>query len=228
MNDQSIPPILIDKLIRAGNSENPSQALYQELSSVEQVRFAPLMRIYLTPWKQVGNTLSERELSSLIRAITVAEESFSGWGAGSVSPAIWLFRIYREKFALLADNLADWMLAHSGNGWLPSGSQNYGAKSIEEYYRRHRDYEEQKRDRAKAEKRRETEAGRRRAEAATIKLFGAVKRNDIKAVTALISQGADPLEAGPDGTSALDYAKSLNRDAIIRVFIRDNKCDEPI
>jgi hypothetical protein len=211
MNDHIIPSGPISKLLRTGQNDDPWQAIISEFSSNDLIAYSPFMRTLPVAWKQVGNALSESDLLALIKAIVVAEKILSNWGAGSVSPAIWLFRIFEEKYPHGAGQLADWMLAHSNNGWLPYGSSNFGPKSLAEYKQHKREHDENKRSVAESEKARELAAKQRKAEAATVKLFGAVKRNDIKAVVALIEQGADPILQGPDGSSAAELAKSLNR-----------------
>jgi len=221
MSDHVIPPELVAKLLRTGRSNDPSQAIVSEFSAYDQNAYSSFMRMLPAPWKQVGNALSESDLFALIRAIVVAEETLPNWNAGSVSPAIWLFRIFNEKYPAEARQLADWILANSSNGWLPYGSANYGADSIAEYEIHHRVHNEAKSNKAQIENVRALEGKRRRADEATAKLFGAVKRNDIKAVAALLAQGANSGMQGTDGLSAIELAKSLNRTAIYNAMISD-------
>lgn len=55
----------------------------------------------------------------------------------------------------------------------------------------------------------------RRSERATLNLYNAVRRGDVKAVRALILNGADPKTRAPDGAELIELAKLIGYENII-------------
>lgn len=58
----------------------------------------------------------------------------------------------------------------------------------------------------------------RRAQHATAKLYNAVRRGDMKAVQALLLQGADPTVLNPHGVPIVGYARAEGRDTIAELL----------
>lgn len=86
-------------------------------------------------WSEVGHSLEETELSSLLKSL-VAMDRQCKWNGGSVSAVIWLFRIYQKRFPKDSHYLANWLLSHASHPLIPFGSDNFGAKSLADYQRR--------------------------------------------------------------------------------------------
>ena len=137
--------------------------------------------------------------ASFTRAVAVLEDT-AGGGLGSVTAVQRL----RRHLGHLAEETMDWVLDNT-NAW---GYYAHGATSYAEY-------EINTKLRAEARKRsaaRHTElmesereeSVRRKAAKATSNLSNAVQRGDIKAVRALLANGADPMTAAPDGKPLKD------------------------
>lgn len=125
-----IPPAVVTDLIRLGGGEI-DVALDQELAT----RLGPfdwVDRLTWQSWDMVTAQLPLNELASLARGLVRAEK-IEGWGGGSVAGAIWAFRSFQLRFPGEADHLAEWMLAHSENPWVPFGSDRGSARSIEQF-----------------------------------------------------------------------------------------------
>lgn len=65
----------------------------------------------------------------------------------------------------------------------------------------------------------------RKAKKATVNLFNAIRRNDIKAIKPLLNKGARPADMNEDGLNCIDYAKSLNRVDFIEIIMNHKKSD---
>ena len=72
------------------------------------------------------------DLVALTKGLTLAE-NYRRWIGGSVAAVIWTFRQIQRRDPALADEVADWILPLTRNPWVPYGSQNHGARSVEEY-----------------------------------------------------------------------------------------------
>ncbi len=124
-----IPPTVVTDLIRLGGGEIDA-SLEQELAT----RLGPfdwVDRLTWQSWDMVTAQLPQDELASLARGLVRAEK-IKRWGGGSVAGAIWVFRAFQLRFPGEADELAQWMLAHSDNPWAPFGSDRGSARSIEQ------------------------------------------------------------------------------------------------
>lgn len=164
------------------------------------------MRLGPGAWRQIADTLSEDALVHLIKALTVLER-YPHFMAGSVSPVIWLFHCLPN--ASERGELINWILSHSENHYLPFGSSNFGAKTLDDYHHRKAEYAERRTARYVAEDNRQREAKMRKGKDASQKLFGAIRRKDAKAVIALLAQGADCNVVDESGHSAIQYAESI-------------------
>ena len=83
-------------------------------------------------WYSIAEGLVVPDLEALIKALAMAETQFC-WRGGSVSAVIWTFKVYQEKENINSERLADWLLARTPNSYVPFGTQNFGARSIDEY-----------------------------------------------------------------------------------------------
>lgn len=200
-----IPHGLVDHLVEIGRSGN-----FRDLEKIGDIfpdaRHGAFMRLRPDAWDHVAEILSEDRLLALIKALTLLEE-YPNFKAGSVAPVIWLFR--RLPNANDRTNLINWILSHTENDYLPFGSSNHGAKSIEDYHHRCKSIEERRKARHNAEENRQREAKTRKTKEASQRLFGAIRRKDTKAVEALLVRGADCKAIDESGQTALEYAKSI-------------------
>ena len=56
-----------------------------------------------------------------------------GWNGGSVSGVIWVFQAYQKQAPINSDELANWILQHSTNNYVPYGTSRGSAKSVSEF-----------------------------------------------------------------------------------------------
>lgn len=128
---KEIPPTVVTDLIRLGGGGEIDVALERELAS----RLGPfdwVDRLTWQSWDMVTAQLPQDELASLARGLVRAEK-IKRWGGGSVAGTIWVFRTFQRRFPHEADDLAEWMLAHSDNPWAPFGSDRGSARSIDQF-----------------------------------------------------------------------------------------------
>ena len=85
-------------------------------------------------WREVAANLSDEDLILLIKGFTTAERELS-WSGGSASNVIVLFRALQERSPEQAAPTASWVLQNTNNSYLPYGSDNYGARTAEEWGR---------------------------------------------------------------------------------------------
>ena len=203
--NKEISQELVDHLVDIGRSEN-----FHDLGNVSdrfpEAKQGSFMRLRPEAWYQIADTLSENRIVALIKALTLLEQ-YPNFKAGSVAPVIWLFR--RLPGANDRVELINWILSHTDNDYLPFGSSNHGAKSLDDYRQRCEQIAERSNARKKAEEERQLEAKLRKANEASQRLFGAIRRKDVKAVEALIAKGADCNVVDESGLTALEYARSL-------------------
>jgi len=152
--------------------------------------------------------LSGEDQSSFIKSLALYEQTVGGLG----SPTL-LF----HALQLVDDpdhKLFNWVLANT------TSYEYYarGVKSFAELQQR----EEEGRNKAAAnlerEAQRATEAKARRAKKASGNLINAIKRGDIKAVEALLLQGASTDISTSDGLSAADFAEKVGQPAISQLI----------
>lgn len=178
------------------------------------------MRAWREDWTEAVGEFPPAELAALIRLLTVAEAEIPGWSAGSVSPVIWLFRVYAQRAGAEEESLADWVLRHTSNDYLPYGSSNYGARSLEELRTRRDTAATRSSERAAIESERQDQGRTRRSVDATRNIFGAIRRGDAAAVQALLGHGADLRARDADGRTPYDLAVALGHE-VIALLLRD-------
>lgn len=204
---QELSQDLIQRLIEIGESERFEDG--ENISSLcSSARSGAFMRLAPQSWYAVAASLDDPQLIACIKALTVLER-LPNFSAGSVSPVIWLFRKLSERSHNDLTSVIDWVLTQTENAYLPFGSHNLGARSLEELHALSARAAERAENRHTAEEHRQREAKGRKAAQATHKLFGALRRHDEKAVVALLSQGADIHASNEKGQTAFEYAQSL-------------------
>jgi hypothetical protein len=213
-----MPTVFLRRLIAIGESQNFSelQQLFVEfpLNSVGHfMRQAPQF------WYSVADSLSDAELESLIRALTIAERDFPLFGGGSVSGVIWTFNGLQQRKRCRPDALADWVLAHTSNDCAPFGKCNGGARSITEWDSYCRTRAECHTAHRQLENEQRTIATERKVEKATQTIFSAIRRKDTKAVQALLLRGARlDVPDATTGMTALAYAQALGHKPILELL----------
>ena len=125
---------LITELINIGRDE-AFEHLPVLIKSSPDHRSGEFMRQLPAFWIGVGDKLSAQEIIALIKALTVAERMVPELKAGSVSPVIWLYRHLRQRFPGEYTELEEWILRETVNNYLPWGTSNHGARSLDEFRR---------------------------------------------------------------------------------------------
>lgn len=127
---KNIPSTVVEDLIRLGGVEgigtNEARELFSRLEPFDWVD-----RLNWQSWDAITTGLPENELRSLSCGLVWAE-GIPRWSGGSVAGAIWAYKMYLRRFPTQADTLAEWMLAHSENPWVPFGSNRGCARSLAE------------------------------------------------------------------------------------------------
>ena len=108
----------------------------------------------------------------------------------------------------------DWVLTNTSSYRYYSGGATSFAELRAERAWQSRRWQERQED----ERNREAEAKARKAERATQNLHNAVRRGDIKAVRALLGQGASPTVTTPDGMGLAEYARLSGRSDIAELL----------
>ena len=132
-----IPNQVLQNLIALGNlSENDSPERRQLFDALKP--FDSCGRTHANAWISATEKLNAEQISSLTRGLVFAEELLPRWNGGSVSGIIWTFRAFHQKAPEQANELANWVLEHSTNNYVPHGLNRAVTKSVEEYetYRR--------------------------------------------------------------------------------------------
>lgn len=170
---------------------------------------------------EFARKLSQSDLFALVRTLTIYELKQNGSGYDSTSPVIRLYEFCHDSDR----QLADWILKHTNNEYLPFGGGrlkwNRGAKSIEEYDRIIALHTEARNLSLEAQKLREQmdqEASRARTiPKASHDIYNAVIRGDENAVDALIAKGARITDQkDKDGQTLLDIASKSGNENIFR------------
>jgi hypothetical protein len=213
--------VVVKRLLAVGKLED--YASLPSLFSQSEQNAHPRLADSHESWLSIINSLAVEDIIALIKSLTIGEQIFPRWSAGSVSPVIRLFWRLHDLDPQRADIIAGWVVANTKNPYAPFGSMfSGGAKTVaefrrykaESYRRAHENIEaEEERQRiAKEDKR------TREAEKATQNLFNAVRRKDEKAVEALLSKGAKVEGAAREDMSVLDLAEAQGNQRIIELL----------
>ena len=169
-------------------------------------------------WYAVAVPLTVFEIEALIVTLTIADHDLPSFRSGSVSPVIWLYKILIQKTGQPCERLEDWVLAHTNNDYLPWGTSNHGAKSLQEFKEITKRRSDRKNANLKVDEALHVEATIRKGKEASEKLFGAIKRKDYKAIVALRLKGADVNTVGPDGCSALKQVQTIDDQSLLEAM----------
>ncbi len=217
-----IPAVFLRRLIAIGESQD-FPALQQLFAEFPAESMGHFMRQSPEFWHSIADSISNTELEALIRALTVAERDFPAFGGGSVSGVIWTFHRLQQRTKTELDALADWILAHTGNGWAPFGRSNLGARSLAELEAlRHRVAARRVANQVE-EKERHSLAAKRKAEKATHDMFAAIRRKDMEAIQALLIRGARLDVQNTQGVTALAYAQALGHAKVLELLQNNTK-----
>lgn len=177
-------------------------------------------------WQQWGHVVSGWEaaqVADLIKGLTYFERMFDR-GFGSVPPVANLFHIFASMVDVVERNrFADWVLANTVNDYSPFGTDNHGARSLEDLAKKTALRCSGKQVTAAREQARFEDARVRRSMQATDRLTNALRRKDAKAVSALLAKGADPDAVGRSGQTARELARDLGVDGMLPVDITDDR-----
>ncbi len=126
-----IRPELIEKLIDIGRrADLESEALLADIVALE--RHGEINRHHWSDWHVALEGRPVNDLINLVRGLTLTEKR-NRWLGGSVAGGIWVFQLVEKKDPNAAELLADWVLGHTENSWMPFGGQNYGAGSLAQF-----------------------------------------------------------------------------------------------
>jgi hypothetical protein len=127
-----IPNPVLNDLIALGklseNNEAERNQIFNQLKPFDRCG-----RMHANAWISATEKLNVEQLSTLARGLVYAEESLPGWNGGSVSGVIWVFQAYQKQAPKNSDELANWILYHSTNNYVPYGTSRGGAKSVLEF-----------------------------------------------------------------------------------------------
>jgi hypothetical protein len=202
-----VVPHFVQRLIEIGRSEK--FALLAEMSQAKDKRtvVSVLSARVFSAADQLVRSLSDEDLVALIKAVVMAEDRVGG--VGSVSPVVILLRQRSDPelklFDWILENTEHYYYAHG-----PGSLEHDGILSLKA--------SERKQEVEAAEQARSDVARERRAVRATGNLPNAVRRKDVKAVRALIAQGADPNVEMPDGKRVISYAIEAGLEDIAQVL----------
>jgi len=216
---------LIAELIRIGR-DGTFDRLPALIGLSPEHRSGKFMRQLPEFWTDISANLTAHEIIALIKALTVTERDVAEMKAGSVSPVIWLYRYLRQRFPGQYTELEDWVLRQTDNDYLPWGTSNHGARSLDEFRRFSEQVVKRRQDRQRSEEQRQVETIKRKAEKATHDLLGAIRRKDGEAIIALRRKGADVNAISDLGKSVLDLARETGDPKVIEAVTSTLKEEE--
>lgn len=149
-------------------------------------------------------SMASEDLKAFVRALAVYEGTVRG--LGSVTAIHQVLPLTKDE----DHSLLDWVLSNTTSYWYYS----HGAKSFAELSAINATHATRRRESERRESERQRLAEAQKAERATQKLFNAVRRGDVKAVQALLGQGAAADAATPQGQPLIQYAEDRGHAAI--------------
>lgn len=210
-----LSPALLDFLIELGEAGGVKADGAHERADY-LIGDGSFMRREPGAWEDLAHSLSDTQIERLIKGVTLAERDFSACYAGSVSPAIWLVRIFAGRCGDDIGELVDWVRANTRNDYLPFGMRrDFEARSMTELVERQAAYQNQRQAEkvADGELRRLAKANeasmkaRKSQERASWNLIRAIERSDQDAIKRWLRDGADVNFANGDGVSASELAR---------------------
>jgi len=205
-----MPPVtLVEQLVAVGRTGDfrAAEGLPGAGSHAQVVRFSSSLR---GDGLKVLDALTSEDLRAFVKALAVYEGTVNG--LGSVTALHHVLPLVKDE----DHSLVDWVLANTTSYWYYS----HGARSFAEIEALKAARAARRAQSEQLEHEREHLAKVRRAERATGRLFNAVRRGDVKAVQALLLQGAAPNTESPEGVPIVQYAESLGHAAIVEALIR--------
>ena len=191
------------RLLEIGRSER-----FEETASIPGLQnhssVLELAGVYRDHIISFAKRLSADDRFALVKSVAMVEHGVGG--LGSVTNLQRLLPLIDDP----GRTVLDWVLRNTKSYSYCS----HNAHSVEELDLTLRHSAERKSTRVKKDQTRQTENKVRIAAEATKKLYNAVRRGDLKAVRALMKQGADVTSCGPDGSSLIALANSKGFDAI--------------
>lgn len=204
---------LIKQLVSIGRSGDfrAVEDLPGSGSHAEVLRFASSLRGEELRFLQA---MPNEDLKAFVKALAVYENTVNGLGSVTA---------LRQLFPLTQDNdnsLLDWVLSNT----VSYGYYSHGAKSFAELEVLLAAQAARRSESERLERERGFHAKSRRAERATQMLLNSIRRGDLKAVQALLGQGATADTLTPEGVLLAQYAESLGHTAIANA-LRQGKGD---
>ena len=145
--------------------------------------------------------LNNKDRAAFVKAVAAYEHTVGG--VGSLTTLHRLLPLVEDPDR----SVLGWIVSNTRSYWYYS----HDATSLAELDTIKAARSERTDSNLKRENEREAEAKCRKAASATKKLFNAIRRDDIKAVRALLALGGDPTAKAPDGSSLHDYAVAAGR-----------------
>ena len=112
---------LLDEDVQDGTIDRSIVERKMGLTDLEQASMAGLMTAPADSWQSAVEPLQSRQIESLVRFLTLAEEAIGGWQAGDKSPVIALVKVLKSRSSY-DRSLTRWIKANSSNRFLPHGS----------------------------------------------------------------------------------------------------------
>lgn len=193
---------LLYEFIKVGKSSDFKNDLSILANKYHENEIWKLQTMLLSDWSKV-DSLCDKDIIALIKTFTILGKG------GSVSFVIWLYRLLEKRTINNLEEVANWVLANTKNKYEPFGTNNYGAKSIDEYALLLKSEWNRKEATYKRIEDEQLASKERKKEDATEKLSKAVRRKDIKAIQALLAKGANIHYLDKNGKSSFDYAQEL-------------------
>lgn len=212
--DIYLPEELIQTLIVIGQAESFGP-LEEAIKAYPHLKNGQIMRQRPEFWDTIASRLNDADVVNLIKSLAVAECSLPNFRSGSVSPVIFLFRHLTDRHFHGTNELADWIIRHSDNDYVPWGCSRHGAHSASEYHEFLRNRQMQRSKNEEFEKRRSAEARVKKAEKASRDLFHAVSHKDVKGIYGLRRKGGDVTYMSEQGKSPLDVARDLGDQRVL-------------
>lgn len=156
-------------------------------------------------------SLPTQDRAAFAKAVAVYENSVGG--LGSVTALQHVLRLFRNDVHE-GQMVIDWILSNTDSLW-------YYAHRADDFIEPEAANRRHQTSRVENEARNyELAAPARvlRAERATSHIFNAVRRGDLKAVQALLRNGASPTATAPDGTPLVEYAEANGRKGIAELL----------
>ena len=194
------PPAIVQALINCGRDEDYSAVAAIPGAGVHALvlRFSDTLRH--SGLEQI-ESLSASDRVAFVKALAVFEHTVGGLGSVTALERV-LPLIPDDDHAIL-----DWILSTTRSYWYYSN----GASSYTELVASRAAHAKRRAGNEAREAEREREAKARKAERASVNLFNAVRRGDLKAVQALLQTGASPNACTPEGVPLVKYAEERGR-----------------